>query len=62
VERIPRPESSKVKSGKGIYTVEGAVIDTISDAPMRVLSIVDSDVQGSYKLVEAVRAKLLEVK
>jgi len=42
--------------------VEGAVIDTISDAPMRVLSIVDSDVQGSYKLVEAVRAKLLEVK
>ncbi len=41
-------KAGKVKSSKGVYTVEGAVIDTISDAPMRVLSTVGSDAQGSY--------------
>lgn len=41
-------KAGKVKSAKGVYTVEGAVIDTISDAPMRVISTVGSDAQGSY--------------
>lgn len=41
-------KAGKVKYSKGVYTVEGAVIDSISATPMRVLSTVGSDAQGSY--------------
>ncbi|WP_345163132.1 DNA repair ATPase [Pontibacter saemangeumensis] len=40
-------KAGKVKSSKGVYTVESAVIDTISNAPMRVVSVVSSSAQGS---------------
>lgn len=40
-------KAGKVKSSKGIYTVESALIDTISNAPMRVVSMVGSSAQGS---------------
>ena len=39
--------AGKVKSSKGLFTVESAQIDTISDAPMRVVSMVGSSAQGS---------------
>ncbi|MDX5423491.1 MAG: DNA repair ATPase [Hymenobacteraceae bacterium] len=41
-------KAGKTKHSKGIYTVEGAVIDTISATPMRVLSTVGSGATGSY--------------
>ena len=40
-------KAGKVKSSKGLFTVEGAQIDTISDAPMRVVSMVGGGAQGS---------------
>ena len=40
-------KAGKVKSSKGMYTVEGALIDTISSSPMRVVSMVGSSAQGS---------------
>ncbi len=40
-------KAGKVKSNRGIYTVEGAVIDTISSSPMRVVSVLGSNAQGS---------------
>lgn len=40
-------KAGKVKSSKGVYTVESALIDTISNAPMRVVSMVGSSAQGS---------------
>lgn len=40
-------KAGKVKSSKGTLTVEGAVIDTISNQPMRVLSTVGSTATGS---------------
>jgi hypothetical protein len=40
-------KAGKVKYSKGVYTVEGAVIDTISKLPMRVLSTVESGATGS---------------
>lgn len=41
-------KAGRVKTSKGVMTVEGAVIDTISTVPMRLLSTVGSDAQGSY--------------
>ncbi len=41
-------KAGKVKSNKGVYTIEGALIDTISNKPMRVLSTVGSGTNGSY--------------
>ena len=40
-------KAGKVKSSKGLLTVEGAVIDTISSTPLRVISSVGSNAQGS---------------
>ncbi|GAB3530266.1 hypothetical protein GCM10027443_10540 [Pontibacter brevis] len=40
-------KAGKVKSSKGLLTVEGAVIDTISSTPLRVTSLVGSNAQGS---------------
>ena len=40
-------KAGRVKSSKGLFTVEGAQIDTISDAPMRVVSMVGGGAQGS---------------
>lgn len=40
-------KAGKVKSSKGLITVEGAVIDTISSSPLRVTSLVQSNAQGS---------------
>lgn len=40
-------KAGKVKSSKGLLTVEGAVIDTISSTPLRVTSMVGSNAQGS---------------
>lgn len=40
-------KAGKVKSSKGLLTVEGAVIDTISSTPLRVISMVGSNAQGS---------------
>jgi hypothetical protein len=40
-------KAGKVKSSKGILTVEGVVIDTISSSPLRVISTVGSNAQGS---------------
>jgi hypothetical protein len=40
-------KAGKVKNSKGILTVEGAVIDTISSSPLRVISTVGSNGQGS---------------
>ncbi|MBC5993118.1 DNA repair ATPase [Pontibacter cellulosilyticus] len=41
-------KAGKVKYNKGIYTIESAVIDTISNKPMRVLSTVGSGTNGSF--------------
>ena len=41
-------KAGKPKYSKGVYTIEGAVIDTISNKPMRVLSTVGSGTNGSY--------------
>ncbi|WP_245539581.1 DNA repair ATPase [Pontibacter roseus] len=41
-------KAGKVKQSKGVFTVEGAVIDTISKSPMRVTSMVGSHATGSY--------------
>jgi hypothetical protein len=41
-------KAGKVKVNKGVYTIEGAVIDTISTKPMRVLSTVGSGTNGSF--------------
>ncbi|GAB3828316.1 hypothetical protein GCM10028895_41650 [Pontibacter rugosus] len=41
-------KAGRVKSSKGVMVVEGAVIDTISHAPFRLLSTTGSDAQGSY--------------
>lgn len=41
-------KAGKVKISKGIFTVEGALIDTISSSPMRVVSVVNSSAQGSH--------------
>ncbi|MFD3000058.1 DNA repair ATPase [Pontibacter toksunensis] len=40
-------KAGKVKTSKGLLTVEGAVIDTISSTPLRVTSMVGSNAQGS---------------
>ncbi|WP_162053817.1 DNA repair ATPase [Pontibacter pamirensis] len=40
-------KAGRVKSSKGVLTVEGAVIDTISSTPLRVISLVGSNAQGS---------------
>jgi len=40
-------KAGRVKSSKGVFTVEGALIDTISSAPMRLVSVVGSSAQGS---------------
>ncbi|MET3540665.1 hypothetical protein ABID22_001378 [Pontibacter aydingkolensis] len=41
-------KAGKVKYSKGVYTIENAVVDTISNKPMRVLSTVGSGTNGSY--------------
>lgn len=41
-------KAGKVKSSKGLFTVEGALIDTITSSPMRVVSVVSSSAQGSH--------------
>jgi hypothetical protein len=41
-------EAGKVKQSKGIMTVEGAVIGSISVKPMRLVSTVSSGAKGSY--------------
>ncbi|WP_461490891.1 DNA repair ATPase [Pontibacter sp. HJ8] len=41
-------KAGKVKQSKGMLTVEGAVIDTISKSPMRVTSMVGSHATGSF--------------
>jgi len=41
-------EAGKVKYSKGIYTIEHALIDTISNSPIRVLSTVGSGAGGTY--------------
>ncbi len=38
----------KLKYSKGVYTLEGAVLDTITAEPMRIITTVGSDAQGSY--------------
>ena len=40
-------KAGKVRNSKGVFTVEGAVIDTISSTPLRVISHVGSNAQGS---------------
>lgn len=40
-------KAGRVKSSKGVLSVENAVIDTISDAPVQVLSTITSDAMGS---------------
>ncbi|AKD03346.1 hypothetical protein POKO110462_16835 [Pontibacter korlensis] len=40
--------AGRVKVSKGVMTVEGAKLDTISAEPLRVLSTVGSDAMGSY--------------
>ncbi|MDX5438589.1 MAG: DNA repair ATPase [Pontibacter sp.] len=40
--------AGRVRVSKGVITIEGAVIDTISASPVRVLSTVGSDAMGSY--------------
>ncbi|WP_439881516.1 DNA repair ATPase [Pontibacter sp. MBLB2868] len=40
-------KAGKVKSSRGIFTIEGATIDTITTAPLRVLSTVGSSATGS---------------
>ena len=41
-------KAGKLKYSKGVYTIEGAVIDTISNKPMRVISTVGSGTSGSF--------------
>lgn len=41
-------KAGKLKYNKGVYTTEKAVLDTISATPMRLVSTVGSDAQGSY--------------
>lgn len=41
-------EAGKVKQSKGVYTVEGAEIKSISKSPMRISSTVGSEGAGSY--------------
>ncbi|GHA71397.1 DNA repair ATPase [Pontibacter akesuensis] len=41
-------KAGRVKTSKGVMTVEGAVIDTISRQPLRLTSVTGSDAQGSY--------------
>ncbi|WP_242922962.1 DNA repair ATPase [Pontibacter liquoris] len=41
-------KAGKTKYAKGVYMVENAMIDTITTTPLRVLSTVGSDAQGSY--------------
>lgn len=41
-------EAGKVKQSKGVMTVEGAVIGSISSKPMRLVSIVSSGAKGSH--------------
>ncbi|WP_242926871.1 DNA repair ATPase [Pontibacter vulgaris] len=41
-------KAGKSKYSKGVYTLEGAVIDTISSQPMRIISTVGSGATGSY--------------
>lgn len=40
-------QAGRVKVSKGLITVEAAKVDTISDAPMRLVSMVSSDAMGS---------------
>lgn len=39
---------TKVKYTKGVYTIDGAVLDTITSAPMRIISTVGSGPEGSF--------------
>ncbi len=41
-------KAGRTKYTKGVYTIEGAVIDTISKQPMRLISTVGSGAAGSY--------------
>lgn len=38
----------KMKHTKGVYTLDGVVLDTITSTPMRIISTVGSDPEGSY--------------
>ncbi|NDK55209.1 coiled-coil domain-containing protein [Pontibacter fetidus] len=39
---------TKVKFTKGVYTIDGAVLDTITSSPMRIISTVGSGPEGSF--------------